>query len=70
MKNLKTKVITGFFGLMSLSSLASAAVTIDDATGKVSGSLDLGPFMSVFWLVIVGVSGMWAAKKALSLFGR
>ncbi|CUU71482.1 hypothetical protein [Campylobacter hyointestinalis] len=55
---------------MSLSSLASAAVTIDDATGKVSGSLDLGPFMSVFGLVIVGVSGMWAAKKALSLFGR
>lgn len=70
MKNLKTKVITGVFGLMSLSSLASAAVTIDDATGKVSGSLDLGPFMSVFGLVIIAVAGMWGAKKALSLFGR
>ena len=70
MKNLKTKVITGIFGLMSLSSLASAAVTIDDATGKVSGSLDLGPFMSAFALVIVAVAAIWGAKKALSLFGR
>lgn len=70
MKNLKTKVITGVFGLMSLSSLASAAVTIDEATGKVSGSLDLSPYMSAFGLVIVGVAGIWATKKALSLFGR
>ncbi|ANE34690.1 putative membrane protein [Campylobacter hyointestinalis subsp. lawsonii CCUG 27631] len=70
MKNLKTKVITGVFGLMSLSSLASVAVTIDDATGKVSGSLDVGPYMAAFGLVIIAVAAMWAAKKALSLFGR
>lgn len=69
MKNLKTKVITGVFGLMSLSSLALADVSVDNV-GQVTGSLNLGPFMSAFGLVIVAVGAIWAAKKALSLFGR
>ncbi|EAJ1232373.1 hypothetical protein YY92_05585 [Campylobacter fetus] len=70
MKNLKTKFVAGVFGLISLSSFANAAITVDNATGAISGTLDISPFYGAFALIIVAVAGFWAAKKGLSLFSR
>ena len=46
---------------------AAAAVTVSSTDGSVSGSLELGPFFSMFALVIVAAAAIWAAKRGLAL---
>ena len=65
--SVKAKVLTVFgFGAMAVSN-AAAAVTVSSTDGSVSGSLELGPFFSMFALVIVAAAAIWAAKRGLAL---
>jgi hypothetical protein len=71
MKNLFSSIkakILAFVGLGAVAATnAAAAVTVSSTDGSVSGSLELGPFFSMFALVIVAAAAIWAAKRGLAL---
>ena len=71
MKNLFSSIkakILAFVGLEAVAATnAAAAVTVSSTDGSVSGSLELGPFFSMFALVIVAAAAIWAAKRGLAL---
>ena len=68
-KTAKTKFLAfGTAVLLGSASLANAAVTVAEDTGKITGSLDLAPFLTGAGVVIVALGTMWALKRVISLF--
>lgn len=68
-KTMKTKFLAfGTAVLLGSASLANAAVTVAEDTGKITGSLDLAPFLTGAGVVIVALGTMWALKRVISLF--
>ena len=65
-KTAKTKLLALGAAVLGSASLANAAITVAE-DGKVSGSLELAPFMSGAGVVIVALGAMWAIKKVISL---
>lgn len=68
-KTAKTKFLAlGAAVLLGSASLANAAITVAEDTGKITGSLDLAPFLTGAGVVIVALGTMWALKRVISLF--
>lgn len=65
-KTAKTKLLALGAAVLGSASLANAAVTVGQ-DGAISGSLDVGPFMSGAGVIIVALGAMWAIKKVISL---
>lgn len=65
-KTAKTKFLAFGTAVLGSASLANAAITVAE-DGKVSGSLDLVPFLTGAGVVIVALGTMWAFKKVISL---
>ena len=66
-KTAKTKLLALGAAVLGSASLANAAVTVAEDTGKITGSLDLAPFLTGAGVVIVALGAMWAIKKVISL---
>lgn len=67
-KTAKTKFLAFGAAVLGSASLANAAITVAEDTGKITGSLDLAPFLTGAGVVIVALGTMWAVKKVISLF--
>ena len=67
-KTMKTKFLALGASVLGSASLANAAIQVAEDTGKITGSLDLAPFLSVAAVVVVGLGTMWAIKRAIALF--
>ena len=65
-KTAKTKLLALGAAVFGSASLANAAISVAE-DGKVSGSLDLAPFMTGAGVIIVALGAMWAIKKVISL---
>ena len=66
-KTAKTKFLALGAAVLGSASLANAAVTVAEDTGKITGSVELAPFMTGAGVVIVALGAMWAVKKVISL---
>ena len=66
-KTAKTKFLAFGAAVLGSASLANAAITVAEDTGKITGSLDLVPFLTGAGVVIVALGAMWAVKKVISL---
>ena len=67
-KTAKTKFLAFGAAVLGSASLANAAVTVAEDTGKITGSLDLAPFMTGAGAVVIALGAMWAFKRVISLF--
>ena len=67
-KTAKTKFLAFGAAVLGSASLANAAITVAEDTGKITGSLDLAPFLTGAGVVIVALGTMWALKRVISLF--
>ena len=67
-KTMKTKFLAFGAAVLGSASLANAAVTVAEDTGKITGSLDLAPFLTGAGVVIVALGTMWALKRVIYLF--
>ena len=65
-KTAKTKFLALCAAVLGSASLANAAISVAE-DGKVSGSLDLAPFMTGAGAVVIALGAMWAMKKVISL---
>ena len=67
-KTAKTKFLAfGAAVLLGSASLTNAAISVAEDTGKITGSVELAPFMTGAGVVIVALGAMWAVKKVISL---
>ena len=66
-KTMKTKFLAFGAAVLGSASLANAAISVAE-DGKITGSLDLAPFLTGAGVVIVALGTMWAFKKVISLF--
>ena len=66
-KTAKTKFLAFGAAVLGSASLANAAITVAEDTGKITSSLDLAPFLTGAGVVIVALGAMWAVKKVISL---
>ena len=66
-KTAKTKFLALGAAVLGSASLANAAIQVAEDTGKITGSLDLVPFLTGAGVVIVALGAMWAVKKVISL---
>ena len=66
-KTAKTKLLALGAAVLGSASLANAAIQVAEDTGKITGSLDLAPFLTGAGVVIVALGAMWAIKKVISL---
>ena len=66
-KTMKTKFLALGAAVLGSASLANAAIAVNEADGKITGSVDLAPFMTGAGVVIVALGAMWAVKKVISL---
>ena len=67
-KTAKTKFLAFGAAVLGSASLANAAIAVAEDTGKITGSLDLAPFLTGAGVVIVALGTMWALKRVISLF--
>ena len=67
-KTAKTKFLAFGAAVLGSASLANAAIAVNEADGKITGSIDLAPFMTGAGVVIVALGTMWALKRVISLF--
>ena len=65
-KTAKTKLLALGAAVLGSASLANAAIAVAE-DGKITGSLDIAPFMTGATAVVVALGGMWAVKKVISL---
>lgn len=56
-------------GLVGATS-ALAEVTVDPATGVMTGKIDPAPFMSAAAIILTALGAFWAVRKVIGLFGR
>lgn len=66
-KTAKTKFLAFGTAVLGSASLANAAIAVAEDTGKITGSVELAPFMTGAGVVIVALGAMWAVKKVISL---
>ena len=66
-KTAKTKLLALGAAVLGSASFANAAISVAE-DGKVSGSLDLAPFMTDAGAVVIALGAMWAFKRVISLF--
>ena len=66
-KTAKTKFLAFGAAVLGSASLANAAIAVNEADGKITGSVELAPFMTGAGVVIVALGAMWAVKKVISL---
>lgn len=66
-KTAKTKFLALGAAVLGSASLANAAIAVEENTGKITGSVELAPFMTGAGVVIVALGAMWAVKKVISL---
>ena len=66
-KTMKTKFLAFGAAVLGSASLANAAILVAE-DGKITGSLDLAPFLTGAGVVIVALGTMWALKRVISLF--
>ena len=66
-KTAKTKFLAFGAAVLGSASLANAAITVNEADGKITGSLDVAPFMTGAGAVVIALGAMWAMKKVISL---
>ena len=66
-KTAKTKFLAFGAAVLGSASLANAAIQVAEDTGKITGSVELAPFMTGAGVVIVALGAMWAIKKVISL---
>lgn len=57
-------------GLVGVSSANAAGVTVDPATGVMSGTIDPAPFMSAAAIILTALGAFWCVRKVIGLFGR
>lgn len=67
-KTAKTKFLAFGAAVLGSASLANAAISVAEDTGKITGSLDLVPFLTGAGVVVVALGTMWAFKRVISLF--
>lgn len=67
-KTAKTKFLAFGAAVLGSASFANAAITVAEDTGKITGSLDLVPFLTGAGVVVVALGTMWAFKRVISLF--
>ena len=67
-KTAKTKFLAFGAAVLGSASFANAAIAVAEDTGKITGSLDLAPFLTGAGVVIVALGTMWALKRVISLF--
>ena len=66
-KTAKTKLLALGAAVLGSASLANAAIAVNEADGKITGSIDLAPFMTGASAVIVALGAMWVFKRVISL---
>ena len=66
-KTAKTKLLALGAAVLGSASLANAAIQVAEDTGKITGSVDIAPFMTGAGVVIVALGAMWAVKRVISL---
>lgn len=66
-KTAKTKFLALGAAVLGSASLANAAISVSE-DGKITGSLDTGPFIAAAGAVIVALGAMWVFKRVISLF--
>lgn len=66
-KTAKTKFLAFGTAVLGSASLANAAIAVNEADGKITGSIDLAPFMTGAGAVIVALGAMWVFKRVISL---
>lgn len=66
-KTAKTKFLAFGAAVLGSASLANAAISVAE-DGKITGSIDLAPFMTGVTAVIVALGAMWVFKRVISLF--
>lgn len=67
-KTMKTKFLAFGATVLGSASLANAAIQVAEDTGKITGSLDIAPFLTGAGVVIIALGTMWAVKRVISLF--
>lgn len=55
-------------GLVGVSSANAAGVTVDPATGVMSGTIDPAPFMTAAAIILTALGGFWCIKRVVALF--
>ena len=65
-KTAKTKLLALGAAVLGSASLANAAIAVAE-DGKISGTVELAPFMTGAGVIIVALAAMWAIKKVISL---
>lgn len=66
----KTKFLAIIGSFLGASSAFAENITIDAATGKMSGTLDLAPFLSGAAILVSALAIMWGVKRLIGLFSR
>ena len=66
-KTAKTKFLALGAAVLGSASFANAAIAVAEDTGKITGSVEIAPFMTGAGVVIVALGAMWAVKKVISL---
>lgn len=66
----KFKVLTGVAVASLMATNVMAEVIVDPATGKLSGDIDISPFMSGVAVILTALAAIWCVKKVISLFNR
>ena len=67
-KTAKTKFLAFGAAVLGSASLANAAISVAEDTGKITGSVELAPFMTGAGAVVIALGAMWAFKRVISLF--
>ena len=70
LKSLKAKFMLGLGAIGLASTNAMAAVTVDPSTGVMTGTIEVGPFMSGAAIVLTALAAFWAVRKVIGLFSR
>lgn len=67
-KSTKAKVGTlATAGLVGATNVM-AEVTVDPATGKMTGSIDPAPFMTAAAIILTALGAFWCIKRVITLF--
>lgn len=69
-KSTKAKVGTlATAGLVGATNVM-AEVTVDPATGKMTGTIDPAPFMTAAAIILTALGAFWCIKRVIYLFQR
>lgn len=66
-KNIKSKLALLSLGILGFASSASAAVTVDNQTGVMSGSLEMAPFYGAVVVVVTALGAILAVRAGIRM---